>query len=197
METILKTGYWKVVGLFYKEPSAKFHLREIARKTKLNENSATRFLRKMEEEGILKSEREGNLLKYGIKKNKKVFLLFSLFDEEKLSRLPLLRRNAVLYFHQALEEKPIIMVVFGSTAKETYQSGSDIDLLLIVNKKINTKNAEHYVEAQAAMSISCFQMTYPDFLKEIKLKEDKVIASALATGYPVTNNVLYYQEVLA
>ncbi len=194
---MLKSGYWKIMGLFYKEKSARIHLRDIARKAKLNENSATRFLRKMEKEGLLKSEKDGNLKKYSVKKNSKTYSFLSLFDEEKFSRLPLLRRNAIWYYHQALKEKPIIMFVFGSTAKENYREDSDIDLLLIVNKKIDTKEAERQAEALAAMRISAIQITYPNFLKEIKLKEDKVVAAALASGYPVTNHLLYYQEVLS
>ena len=39
-------------------------MRDIARKTELNENSATRFLKQLEEEGALVSKREGNLKKY-------------------------------------------------------------------------------------------------------------------------------------
>jgi len=45
------------------------------------------------------------------------------------------------------------------------------------------------------IKISIFQMTLGSFLKEIKLKEDPVVQSAIASCYPVLNN-RYYYEVL-
>ena len=46
METILKKGMQKILYLFYENRNAAIHLREIVRKTGLNENSASRFLKK-------------------------------------------------------------------------------------------------------------------------------------------------------
>ncbi len=57
MITMLKSGYLKIMRLFYKDKNTKLHLREIARQAKLHEPSATRFLKNLEREGILKSEK--------------------------------------------------------------------------------------------------------------------------------------------
>ncbi len=197
METILKEGYWKIMKLFYEDKRAKIHLRSIARKTGLNENSATRFLEGLRKNNLLKYEKEGNLKKYSIEKNSRTYLIFSMFDTEKFNRLPSLRKNSITYFFEKLEEKPIILILFGSTSKETYEKESDIDLLLIVNGKIKTEKAENYAEAQTGIRISCFQIAYSDFIREIKIKEDKVIASAVNSGYPLTNHLKYYEEILA
>ena len=86
--------------------------------------------------------------------------------------------------------------MFGSTAKETFRKDSDIDLLLTVNKKIDIEKAKDYVDAQIGIKINCFQITYHEFKKEIKLKEDKVIQSALNTGYPIFNQMLFYEVYL-
>ena len=83
METMLKSGYWKIMALFYKEKASRIHLRDISRRTKLNENSTSRFLQKLEKENLLQSEKDGNLKKYSVKKNSKTYSLFSLFDEER------------------------------------------------------------------------------------------------------------------
>ena len=48
MKTILKEGYEKILRLFYSQKDARIHLREIARRTKLNENSVFRFLKQLE-----------------------------------------------------------------------------------------------------------------------------------------------------
>ena len=137
MVTISKTGHNKILRLFYEDKKARLHLREIARKTKLYANSATRFLKQLEDEGFLFSEKDGNLKKYGIKKSEKLSNIFASFDIERLDKLPLARKRAINYFIDKLREKPIIVLLFGSTAKETFRRDSDIDLLLIVNNKID------------------------------------------------------------
>nr|AQS29708.1 hypothetical protein [uncultured archaeon] len=196
MVTILKTGHSKILNLYYENKKASFHLREIARKTKLYPNSVTRFLNQLEKEGILASQKEGNLKKYKIKKSEKLNNIFSSFDIERLNKLPLARRRAITYFLDKLSEKPVIVLLFGSTAKETFRKDSDIDLLLIVNKKIGVDKAKDYVDSQVGIKTNCFQITYDEFIKEIKLKEDKVIQSALNTGYPIFNQMLFYEVYL-
>ena len=88
METILKVGCERIMRVFYKEKFKNIHLREIARMTKMNENSTTRFLKMLEGGGMLESFKEGNLKKYSIKKGKKIFSLFSLFDSIEFEKLP-------------------------------------------------------------------------------------------------------------
>lgn len=196
MVTIIKTGHSKILRLFYENKKASFHLREIARKTKLYANSATRFLSQLEKEGLLTFQKEGNLKKYKIKKSEKLSNIFASFDIERLNRLPLARRRSINYFLDKLQEKPLIVLLFGSTAKETFRKDSDIDLILIVNRKIDIDKAKDYVDAQIGIKINCFQITYNELLKEIKLKEDKVIQSALNTGYPIFNRMLFYEVYL-
>ena len=195
MISFIKQGPWKILQLFYTNKAAKFHLREIARRSKLHEPSTTAFLKSLEKDGILKSEKDGNQKKYSLKLNSKAYFVFQLFDLERLNALPSIRRNALKYFIEALKKKPLIVLVFGSTAKGTYKETSDIDLLMITNTKINTEEAEKHAEALTGIKISIFQMTLEAFLREMKLKEDPVIQSAIATGYPVFNHQYYYEVV--
>src|SRR3989344_1718418 len=194
METILKEGYEKILSIFYNDKSAK-HLRDISRKTALNENSASRFLNALEKEKILSSKRDGNLKKYALVNNDLVYSILTYFDIARFNRLPSIRKNAVLYFLQTLKEKPVMVILFGSTAKNTYSERSDIDLLLIVNKKISTKEAEAYSDSQTAMQINCIQININELEEELKLKRDKVIQSALKTGYPITNQIEFYRGI--
>lgn len=181
--------------LFYTEKGAKLHLRELARKAGLHEPSATRFLRNLEKEGILRSEKDGNQKKYSVRHGYKTYALFHLFDLEKLNNLPSIRRNAIHYYIDALEEKPVIALVFGSTAKGTFKESSDIDILLITNSKVTTKEAEKHAEALTGIRISSFQITLKSFVKELKLMEEPVIQAAITTGYPITNHIFYYEVI--
>jgi predicted nucleotidyltransferase len=193
MKTLLKSGYEKILSLFYTDKNIQIHLRDIARKTKLNSNSAFRFLKDMEKQTILTSKKDGNLKKYSLAKNNVTYSLLTQSDILKFNNLPSIRRSAIASFLDVLKEKPIITLLFGSTAKNTYSQHSDIDMLLVVNKKIDLKDAISHVDAQTALRISAIQITFQELAEEIKLKNDKVIQSALYTGYPVTNHIAFYE----
>lgn len=193
MITILKSGYGKIMHLFYKDRSAKLHLREIARQTKLHEPSVTRFLHALEKEQMLKSKKDGNLKKYSVKQSKRSYLIFASFDIERFEKLPSIRKNAIKMYIDNLPEKPVFAVLFGSTAKGTYKEDSDIDILIITNDKVSTKEAEKETDALTAMKISTFQIVYKDFVRDLKMKEDKVVQSAIQSGYPLLNHIQYYE----
>lgn len=193
MITILRSGCWRIMQLFYKDKDGKLHLREIARQAKLHEPSVTRFLDSLEKEGVLKAEKDGNLKKYSIRKGRRAYLIFEMFDLERQEKLPHIRRSAINHYLEKLPEKPVFAVLFGSTAKETYKEDSDIDILIITNKKIESKEAEKEADALTAAKINTFQTTYAGFLQELRLKEDKVVQSAINTGYPLTNHIAYYE----
>ena len=191
MRTLIKDVYWRILKEFYQNRNTCLHLREISRKIKLDQSALTRHLAALTTSGILIFKVEGNLKKFSINK-RYIKNIFPLYDEEKLESLPLLRKNAIKFFVQELEEKPVLIILFGSTAKKTFKDESDADIITIFNKKTNTKKAREYAEAQTGITISEFQMTYWKFIKELKLKEDKVIQSGIETGFPIYNNALYY-----
>ncbi len=193
--TTIKPIVENILKLFYGNKNQPLHLREIARQTKLYGQSITRYLNELEKDKILISRREGNLRKYILSNTKKVFALLALLDVNRYEKLPYIRKNAIQSYIHKLNEKPVFIILFGSTAKGTYNDSSDIDLLLITNRKISFENAEKEAEAITGIKISTFQITYSNFKKEIKLKEDHVIQSALYSGYPIYNQIAYYEEM--
>jgi len=195
MITLLRPGYATIMRLFSADKAAKLHLRAIARRTGLHGPSVSRFLNSLEKERILQSEKDGNLKKYSIRQGLRAYFIFEAFDLERFEKLPSIRQNAIRTYLDNLPEQPVFAILFGSTAKGTYNKDSDIDLLLITNKKISTENAEKETDALTAMKISTFQMTYNDFLTELKMKEDRVVQSAIKTGYPLMNHIHYYEAL--
>ena len=195
MLTILKPGYLKIMQLYYHDKTMKLHLREIARRTKLHEPSTYRFLNSLEEEKILLSVKEGNLKKYFVRHNIRAHYIFQAFDLDRFERLPSIRSKAIKTYLDNLNHKPVFAVLFGSTAKGTYNKESDIDLLIIMNDNISLVNAQKEANALTGIKISTFQMTYNDFMVELKMKEDKMVQSALNTGYPLLNHIEYYEAL--
>ena len=194
MKTILKPSNWKILELFYGNKNEPIHLRDISRKIKLNESTTSTHLNKLVKEGILKAEKEANLKKFSIYKNQ-IPSIFPLFDYERLETLPLVRRDAIKLYIQKLDKKPLLVIVFGSTAKGNFRKDSDIDILVIFPEKYNDEKTIDYVNSQTGIKIQTFKITEEQFNEELKLKKDRVVQSALETGFPVFNEKYYYEVI--
>ena len=192
IRTIIQKQYWRILQLFYTNHNSLLHLRDISRKINLRESATSRHLQALEKTNILKSHKEANLKRYCIKKQA-IPEIFTLFDVEKIEALPLLRKNAIKEYLKALKNKPILMIVFGSTAKGNYKEDSDIDIIEIFTTKTNTKDAKNHAESLTGISIQTFQIIEANFYKELKMKEDMVIQSGINTGFPVFNNKYFYE----
>jgi predicted nucleotidyltransferase len=190
MRTIIKQPIWKILEIFYKNKNKPMHLRELSRKINLKEGSISRHLNYLLKEKILIYEKEGNLKKFKIKN---INQIFPLYDIQKFEDLPYIRKFSVKFYINHLKEKPLLIILFGSTAKENFNVNSDIDILTIFNKKTKTQNSIKNAEIQTGIKISEFQLTYDEFIKEIKMKHDNVIQAALETGYPIYNHLFYYE----
>lgn len=193
MRTIIKKQYWDILNVFYKNKNKPMHLRELSRTINLKEGALSRHLNNLLKEKILTYEIEGNLKKFKTKNKNQIF---TLFDIQKFENLPSIRKSSVNFYIKQLKNKPILIILFGSTAKQTFKEESDIDILTIFNKKTNNNDAIKYAEAQTGIKINEFQLTYDEFIKEIKMKQDNVIQSALETGYPIYNHLFYYEVLL-
>ena len=194
MKHIIKPGIWKIIKLFYDNHNSQLYLREISRKVGMNESSVSRHLNELTKHKILIANLDGNLKKFKIAVK---FLpkLFSLYDQEKLMNLPSIRRNAMQYYLKKTINKPLLAVVFGSTAKGTFKEESDLDILLVSSSKIDNSQAIKYAQAQTGIKIQEFQVDEKTFYKEIKSKNDKVLQSAIQTGFPIFNCEYFYEVI--
>jgi len=190
MQTIIKPGIWKILNIFYDNKNKPVHLREIARSSHMNESTASMHLNSLVKNVILKTEVDGNLKKFYISKNY-ISMVFPLFDYERLENLPLLRKNAIKLYIKSLEAKPLLAVVFGSTAKGNFKNESDLDILEINNSKDN--KAGKIAESQTGIHMQVFRMGEKQFMEELISKKDNVVQSALNTGFPVFNQKYYYE----
>lgn len=195
MNKLIKPGTWKILHIFYLNRNKPLHLREIARQAKINESTATSHLNALVMQNILSAKKEANLKIFSLKANA-IPDIFPMFDEKRLDELPILRKNVIKQYIEAMDEKPVFAVVFGSTAKGTYTDDSDVDILEIFNRKKDTEDARDFAESQTGINIQAFQMTEKQFAKELAEKKDKVVQSAIITGFPVFNQRYYYEAVL-
>ncbi len=163
----------KVLGLFFTNPKSRYYVRQLQSMFQVSVGSLHRELKHLEEIGILKSERQGNLKYYSINTD------YPLFNELKgiVSK--------TIGVEGSLREiiKDIfgisVAFIYGSFASGKETERSDIDLFLIgefdedlLNKKL--RSLEQYL----AREITYTSMKKSEF-KEEKQKKFKFLRTLL------------------
>lgn len=114
----------KVLTLFLRKPYREFHLREIARLTKVSPSTAKKFLDNFEKNNLILRNRKGNLAIFRANIDSPVFrqikVAYNLFILGSSGLMDELTRNG-----------PASIVLYGSTAKGLDSEDSDIDILVI------------------------------------------------------------------
>jgi len=191
-------GKEKILEFFYRNRKKEFYFSEILRGTGLTQNTTLKHFKSLQELGLIISTKKiGNTFYKINTKNPLIYAIFSYFDYKRLNELPSERKRAILTFLDKIKVKPLIILLFGSTAKKTFGKNSDIDLLLIYNKKESEDSRlKKDIEATTGVKIQIFIIDL-DYLKEQILKEeDNVIIHAIKTGFPITGHDKFYREVL-
>ena len=191
-------GKEKILECFYRNRKKELYFSEILRETGLTPNTTLKHLRNIQELGLISSTKKiGNTFYRITPKNPLVYAIFSYFDYKRLNELPPERKRAVNDFLNGIRVKPLIAIIFGSTAKGNFGRQSDIDMLLIFNKKERIdKKLKEEVKAVTGVRIQTFIIDLDYFKEQILKEEDKVITHAIKTGFPVTGNDRFYKGVL-
>ncbi len=128
----------KILGLYNDNYAKSLHLREIARKTKIDVNTTYQQLNKLEEMNILSSTIKGKNKEYVLKIDN-IITKYYLTMAEIFSAIVYLQKNFVIKkVMTEIESKtddPIIL--FGSFVKGGYTKESDIDMLIMGQKNVD------------------------------------------------------------
>lgn len=168
--------------------------RAVAKGIKMSPSSAYNTLQVMKKEGLISAKKKGNAILYRLQENNYAVkkLLAPLFEKEKA-----VYDDVALFIRKSLmkhKSEVISIAIFGSIARKEETSGSDIDLLVIVenkNGKIKINKAIDELSAAIAKSFSAALSPYILTRLEIRQKYHKkqpVIISILE------NNRLIYGE---
>src|SRR3989344_5949384 len=197
-KTLFGKGREKVLRCFYEARGKERYFSEILRATGLSQPAGLHQLIALDASNVIVSTKKiGNTFYKINAKNPQVHAIFPYLDYQQLNELPSPRKKAIVEFLERSENKPLIAVVFGSTAKSTFTKESDIDLLLVYNtkEKADTK-LQGEIEAVTGMNIQTFIIDYAYFKEQMMKQDDDVITHAIKTGFPVSGFDLFYQEVL-
>jgi predicted nucleotidyltransferase/antitoxin (DNA-binding transcriptional repressor) of toxin-antitoxin stability system len=115
----------KVLGVFLSAPATSLHQREIARRASVGLRSAQIALDRLQELGVIESERDGNRRNYRVVRTQRFEELRALLSRE-------IGLAEILTRHLKHAGRAIAWAfVFGSAASQTDSLGSDIDVLVV------------------------------------------------------------------
>src|SRR3989338_552118 len=195
MDKILNKGKEKILECFYKNKK-EIYFSEVLRETKLTPNTTLKHLNNLKSL-IISKKTKGNTFYRINNKNPLIFPIFFYFDLKRFNELDDTRKRAILEFISNLKVKPLIALIFGSTAKKSYTKESDIDILLVFNKKEEEdKKLKRDIESLTGMNIQTFIIDYDYFKEQLLKKEDNVIIHAVKTGFVIIGSYYFYKEVL-
>lgn len=157
----------RVLGLLLLQPAQRFHVRELARQTGTTAGTLHRELSKLAEAGLLLRERQGNQVLYQANRACPVF--------EELAGLFRKTSGAVSVLQEALQplaSQIRYALIFGSLARGTETSSSDVDILIIGDAGF-TEVVRALYSAQTLLSREINPVVYStdEFISRLQDKE--------------------------
>ncbi len=171
------------------------HLRELSRLLKTGLPNVTRYANLMEKEGVIKKQKDANLLKLKLKENPRTIAYLKQVNTERFLTLPKKIQGAINDFLSDLEVKPLTIIIFGSYAKGTYTTDSDIDILLIFQKLENEnqiENAAKKIGMRTNTHISPVYLNYKNFEANFLNKEHDFSKEIREKAIVLSGTEIYY-----
>lgn len=182
----------RIYKAYFLSKKDKMYYNEIKELSKLSDSSLTRVLKELVKDKILSIEKTKSNTFYQINNNKNFALKFSEIATQKFNELNLGVKVPLKDFIKKVPRTIFTIVLFGSASTKEEQDGSDIDLLIVSDSKIDLKEIKEDVEALSKYPLSIFQCNINQFLKE----KDHVIIQAKKTGFPIYKEQNFYEVIL-
>jgi len=182
----------KIYKAFFDLKEPKLYYNQIKEQTNLSHSSLQNALDKLTKNNILSLEKTKSNTFYKIK-DKKIFALkFSEIAIQKYHDLNRGVRVPLNNFLKNLPEEIYTIILFGSASRGEETKKSDIDLLVVSNKKQDLSKNKKEAEITSIYHISLFQATITQFKKN----KDPVIIQARKTGFPIYKEQNFYEVLL-
>lgn len=149
------------------------HVREISRATELSLPNVIKHINSGEGEGKILSEKRGHLKVCRLNfASPKIIPTIQNLELSRLQKLPDTVQNSLSSFISDLAEKPLLSLIFGSYAKNSYTKGSDLDVLLVFQRlddklSRSIENSAKKITGRTGMSIQPVSLDYSEFEREM------------------------------
>jgi len=157
----------KLMGYFFLNSKDRKYVNEIARILEIDPGNLNRQLKTLEQEGILISEARGNQKYYFLNEKYPLLKEVKKIYNMKCGLLPELTKK--LKNLLGLKEA----YIFGSYARDTFQQGSDIDILLIGEH--STREAKKIIfslQSQFQREFNVVDITEKEFIQRKKNQDE-------------------------
>lgn len=124
------TPFWKVMKYFFDNPYEEIHLRELSRKTKVSVYSVKNIIDQLVNEDVLQERRNGNMRYIQANLDNHFFRYLKI----AFSLKEIMDSKIIIYLKENIPAVSSI-ILYGSTAKGEDNNNSDIDLLIIGQRK--------------------------------------------------------------
>lgn len=166
----------RVLQWLFGQPERGYHLNELLRLTGLGSASLQRELKKLAEAGLVRSERVGNLRRFQANADSPVYGELVALTRKTLGVEPMLRKAL-----EPLKPELELAFIYGSVAKGTDTSKSDIDVMLVGKDLALSKVLERVLplEPQLGRKINPTCFTPAEF-KRRRTQPDSFVNRVLA-----------------
>ncbi len=163
----------KIMKIFFNSPSQRFHVRELSRLTKISVSTVSRVIKELLKKYLLVIRRKTPILELEANLNSKKFI-----SNKKEFNIHQIKEVGLLDFIIEKYNEPEAIILFGSYSKGEDFEKSDIDILVVTSKKINS-DLEKY-EKLLKRKIHFIEMN----IKEIKPELlNNIINGIILYGY--------------
>ncbi len=182
----------KIYLAYFELKQSKLYYNQIKEHTKCSHSSIQNALEKLTRQNILKQIKTKSNTFYEIDDKKFIVLRFSEIALRKFNNLNVNVKIPLKNFLKNISKDIYTVILFGSACRKEEQKESDIDLLIITNKKIDLTKNKKEAEITSKYPISIFQADINQFIEN----KDDVIQQARKTGFPIYKEQNFYEAII-
>ncbi|MBR9701991.1 nucleotidyltransferase domain-containing protein [Candidatus Pacearchaeota archaeon] len=148
----------KILGVFFNFPLEKFHIREIARLSKLNPNTVLNVLRNLENEKLIIRKKKSHIVEVSANLNEGFKRL------KRINNLERIYESGIVDFLMEKFSPEAISVVGSYSAGEDVES-SDIDIVVVTkgNSEISLSKFEKFLGRKIHLIITDYKSMSEEF----------------------------------
>jgi len=182
----------KIYRAYFDSKKQTLYFNEIKEITKLSDSSLSNTLKNLVKENILTKNKTKSNTYYQIKEKKIIPLKFSEIAVHKFQNLNINVKIPILHFLTNIPDDIYTIILFGSASRKEENKKSDIDLLIVSNKKIDLSAHKKKAEITSKFPISIFSST----IKQFKQSQEDIIIQAKKTGFPIYREQNFYEVII-
>ncbi len=182
----------KVYKAYFESKKNPLYFNEIKELSTLSDSSLVNTLNRLIKNNTLTKEKTKSNTFYKIKDQKIFALKFSEIAINQFNSLNTGIKTPLRNFLKNIPKEIYTIILFGSASRKEEQKESDIDLLIVAEKKTDVTKNKKEAEITSKHPISIFQATIEQFMQN----KDDVIIQARKTGFPIYKEQNFYEVIV-